>query len=184
MCVPLLHSIRDWGLREGYGFLRKPILFSAIRTRAVACTCAENGFTQAVALHFLLAPVFPAGSFIFSALQVRGGRDSGEKHAAGHHPSKCWKGAGAQRRRVSSSTGTRRYFSHRSSWFPVSDKNFLPRRWLYTFASPLYSRPYAYLHPRTRGRVYSRPRAWSGGSAAFSCGQPFSDGMIDPSRLV
>ena len=157
--------------------LKLKFLYILILTlpRAVACTCAENGFTQAVTLHLRLAPVFPAGSFIFSALQVRGGRDSGEKHAAGHHPSKCWKGAGAQRRRVSSSTGTRRYFSHRSSWFPVSDKNFLPRRWLYICVSPLYS----------------RPRAWSGESAAFSCGQPSSDGtarradgMIDSSRLM
>ncbi len=32
----------------------------------------------------------------------------------------------------------------------------------------LYSRPYVNGHLRTRGKVYSRPRAWSGGSAAFS----------------
>ncbi len=44
------------------------------------------------------------------------------------------------------------------------------RRWLYMSGLYLYSRPYADGHPRTRGKVYSRPHAWSGGSAAFSFG--------------
>ena len=44
------------------------------------------------------------------------------------------------------------------------------RRWLYNFDLDLYSRPHGQLHPRARGNVYSRPRAESGVSAAFSFG--------------
>ena len=48
------------GCRGGYGFLRKPILCSALRARAVGRTCAENDFRQAVALLQRHVPVFPA----------------------------------------------------------------------------------------------------------------------------
>ena len=44
------------------------------------------------------------------------------------------------------------------------------RRWLYLSGLNLYSRPHGQLHPRARGNVYSRPRAESGVSAAFSFG--------------
>ena len=44
------------------------------------------------------------------------------------------------------------------------------RRWLYLSGLDLYSRPHRQLHPRARGNVYSRPRAESGVSAAFSFG--------------
>ena len=46
----------------------------------------------------------------------------------------------------------------------------LDRRWRDNCGLYLYSRPYVYLHPRTRVIVYSRPRAESGESAASSPG--------------
>ena len=46
--------------REGYGSLREPILYSALRARAVARMGAENGCTQAVALLWRPGPVVPA----------------------------------------------------------------------------------------------------------------------------
>ena len=38
------------------------------------------------------------------------------------------------------------------------------RRWLYLSGLNLYSRPHEYLYSRTRGDVYSRPRAGSRGA--------------------
>jgi len=51
---------------------------------------------------------------------------------------------------------------------PFVLKMIVHRRWLFTSGLPLYSRPYVYLYLRTRDKVYSRPRAWSGESAALS----------------
>ena len=41
-------------------FAARTNLYSALRARAVACTCAESGLRQAVALHLRHVPVFPA----------------------------------------------------------------------------------------------------------------------------
>ena len=69
------------GCRGGYGSLCEPILYSALRARAVARTCAENDFRQAVALLRQLEPVFPAlrepvpprgGHSVFPALRGKG----------------------------------------------------------------------------------------------------------------
>ena len=60
-------------------------------------------------------------------------------------------------------------------WPALELKMVSDRRWLSTFGLYLYSRPCAYLLPRTSGHVYSRPRAWSGKNAALSFGSQESD---------
>ena len=56
---------------EGYGSLREPILYSALRARAFARMGAASDCTQAVALLERLEPVFPASWVLVLAYEGR-----------------------------------------------------------------------------------------------------------------
>ena len=60
-------------------------------------------------------------------------------------------------------------FAH-GLWPAWELKRIVRRRWLYLSGLYLYSRPHVDVNLHTRESVYSRPRAESGVSAAFSFG--------------